>query len=570
MLPCPLVWFDEDGRGEKILQPQPRSDQSHSATTVLQREADTSPISPSRDWRLCLGLGFLALVLNLYRLGEPGIWFDEALSIERASQPFPVVWQLVFATQPNMALYYFLLAGWLKLVELAGLLPIEFIVRFPSALCATLTTVVLYQLGRRFCGRTAGLVGAGLYLLNALQLTYAHEARSYSLQLLFICLAWYALFKSVGDAIPRVRFWLIYSVLMTLAVYAHLISLLVLFSQVVAFICLLFLPTLWQKQARQRWPEFMGSLVAIGVAVAPLLLAAQGNDRTDWLPAATPDHVLRFLVSLAGGNKVYVVLFAVLWLTCFAGLFVLFRMQHRFNRNAEEMTTTLFLDCKRASLVLPVMLALFCWCLVTASSGYLVSQGATRLFSTRYMVIIVPALLLLIGAGIQLLAWTRLRRLLMTVIFLVASFSVPAYYQGAQVEDWREATFWLQSEYQSGDGMVCYDNFQGCQLDVAYYLRAYPRGMSFPSDSPGSFPWVVYDLTDQVPVDPSLALDPQVLKSYASKHIRMFFITGRYSGDEALQQVQATHRWLDVHYRRVAQFNSRTVTIHLYDVQFTR
>src|ERR1700738_1938271 len=55
----------------------------------------------------------LALGFNLYRLGTPSIWFDEAFSVELARQPLPLLWHIIFGLEPNMELYYLLLHGWL-------------------------------------------------------------------------------------------------------------------------------------------------------------------------------------------------------------------------------------------------------------------------------------------------------------------------------------------------------------------------------------------------------------------------------------------------------------------------
>src|SRR6266568_7370571 len=151
----------------------------------------------SHYWILCLLIGGVALAFNLFRLGSKSMWFDEILSVERARQSLPVLWQIIFATQPNMALYYIFLHFWLILTSLLGLNPTEVVVRFPSAVFAALSSIVIFLLGRRFLGLIAGIVAAGIYLLNNLQLVYAQETRSYALQLLLLCIAWYALFAAL-------------------------------------------------------------------------------------------------------------------------------------------------------------------------------------------------------------------------------------------------------------------------------------------------------------------------------------------------------------------------------------
>jgi len=150
------------------------------------------------------------------------------------------------------------------------------------------------------------------------------------------------------------------------------------------------------------------------------------------------------------------------------------------------------------------------------------------------------------------------------VLFVLATFCVPFYYQSAQVEDWKQATFWLQSHHQAHDGMACYDNAQGCQLDIEYYLRAYPHGVLFPADSPGSFPWVSYDLTNQIEADTTRAADPTTLAVYGTQHPRLFFVTARLANEDSSAHAERARCWLDSHYHLVDQIVTRTVTIRLY------
>src|SRR5947209_1423445 len=83
----------------------------------------------------------------------------------------------------------------------------------------------IFSLGQQFLGSPAGLIAASLYLLNDLQLIYAQQARSYSLQLLLICLAWYAFLRVLTVTSRQGLWWLCFSVATTLAIYAHLFSL---------------------------------------------------------------------------------------------------------------------------------------------------------------------------------------------------------------------------------------------------------------------------------------------------------------------------------------------------------
>ena len=181
----------------------------------------------SSTWLLCILVGATALGFDLYRLGTPSIWFDEAFSVELARQPLPLLWHIIWGPEPNMELYYLFLHFWLGFTGFLGLHATEFVVRFPSAIFGALSSVMVFLLGRRFLGTTAGVVGAGLYILNTLQLTYAQQTRAYSLQLLLICIAWYTLFTLLSKSSHHKRWWICYVAVTALAIYAHLFTMVI-------------------------------------------------------------------------------------------------------------------------------------------------------------------------------------------------------------------------------------------------------------------------------------------------------------------------------------------------------
>jgi len=569
----------------------------------------------SRDWLLCLVIGGVALGFNLYRLGDPSLWFDEVLSVERARQPLPVLWHIIFSTQQNMALYYLLLHFWLGFTTFLGLHATEFVVRFPSAVLAALGSVIIFLLGRRFMAIPGSIVGAVLYLLNTLQLVYAQEARSYSLQLLLICIAWYALFavlelgttpgspgrevegrqaaKETGASRPawRYRWWACYIAAMTLAIYAHLFSILILCAQVVTIGVLLVLGGLWRDRtlrsllssplepqtARQLLAAIV-SLICTGILIIPMLLAIRHGSRTGWLPIPHPGDIPLLFLTISDNSTAYLLVIVV---CCILGLCmaVLVHMRSGMGQQrgkghpvwgtgmpVHDFSLGESGDGKRLREpggLWPVVLALLCWLVVPIVLGYIISQGPTRLFSSRYLVTIVPPIFLLVAVGVAALRWRLVQIALVLSLLLIALHHVPQYYNDAQVEDWRTPSLWLEHHYQAGDGLVCYNNAQGCQVSIEYYLRAYPSDAHFAADSPGSFPWVSYDLTNHLG-NFGAAVDPAVLAAYGAKHPRLFFIAGRFANSTEAALVQAAQHWLDTHYHLLAQSTKGAVTIRLY------
>src|SRR5438067_6715722 len=185
-----------------------------------------SAIAPI-DHAVALTLAGAALILGLLRLPGTSLWGDEVFSVQLVGTSWPVFWQMVSTHEANMVLYHLVLRAWLGLTGALGLLPDEVIVRIPSIVFGASAVAVVYAIGRRWWGRTVGIVGAVLLMLNQLQLLAAREARAYSLEVFLVCCGWYALFAAIASERHARRWWFAFAVTMTLALYTHLFSALV-------------------------------------------------------------------------------------------------------------------------------------------------------------------------------------------------------------------------------------------------------------------------------------------------------------------------------------------------------
>ena len=211
------------------------------------------------------------------------------------------------------------------------------------------------------------------------------------------------------------------------------------------------------------------------------------------------------------------------------------------------------------------LLALLCWLIIPAVASFIVSQGATRVFSVRYLVIIIPALVLTISTVVMLLRIWFLRVALIGAFLIPAVAGAISYYPNAQVEDWRTPTRWLEQHYQSGDGLISYNNNpqQGAQFPLQYYLHTDGSLADFDADTPGVVLW------ERLPqMDPFAhyqdALDPQALSRYAALHHRFFFVAGRLAGPDDVAKVQSTITWLGNHYQLLGESSDSTATVFLY------
>ncbi|GCE14111.1 glycosyltransferase family 39 protein [Tengunoibacter tsumagoiensis] len=521
------------------------------------------------DWVVGCILFVLALAFNFFRLGVPGIWFDEAFSVELARQPLPLIWHIIFGPEPNMELYYLFLHGWLGMIGALGFPATEFVVRFPSAIFAALASFVLFILGRRFLHPFAATVGALLYLLNNLQLTYAQQTRSYALQLLLLSLAWYALFRALTPGYKR-RWWGLYIVANTLAVYTHLFSILILLAQLMALCGLWILPGEMKEAVHKQWRIAIASPCAIGLGILPMLWESLQGAKTGWLDIPHRADLYHLFATIGGDSRLYLLLLVSCILPgCSVSALLLFSSswRHRWliGQSYSKKQHLLFM---RQQALFPYIWATACWLVLPIIISYGVSHGTLRLFSTRYLVTVVPPFFLLVAAGIEVMRWRVVQMGAVICLILCALLVVPSYYENAQVEDWNTISVWLAERYQQQDGLVCYDNEmnQGCQISLEYYLHTYDPAVHFDADTPGAFSWSNFGPVNQR-VGFAAAADPASLQPYAAEHQRLFYVIGRLPDAEAAQHVGQARQWLDQHYHFVDQLVTSTVTIRLYLTQ---
>lgn len=497
-------------------------------------------------------MGLLTFALGLYGAGSVSLWYDEAYSVGLALQPWHVLWHYTWGREANMALYYVLLHVWLGFTGMLGAHPTELVVRLPSIACAALAASVLFLLGRRLLGRMAALVATGLYAVDYLQLYAAHQTRAYSLELLLIVIGWYALCAALQPVSTRQRsrqgWWAVYVAAMTLAVYAHLFSLLIWAAQAVAVAGLLLLPGPWRASARASVRSALLGLAAVLVLSLPMLVdAAIHGGASVWVPPAHPRDVYAFLLLLSGTTKSLALLGIAVALALLAALlprlpWVMPRIPpHRIDGTGNA-------GVWRRSTVY----VLLCWLLGPVVLSYVTTQQGLNLhlFYARYLVVVVPPLCLLAAMGALAPRPWLVRAVLAVLLVVTAANHARNYYATAQSQDFRTPALWLQSRARSGDGIVCAP-LVSCAIPLGYYLRAYPGPARLDAGAPGHWSWAS---------DNSIPLTTAVLAAYARRHRRIFLVDATPGSATSA----ASRRWLDAHGHLVARFTGTTVTIRLY------
>jgi mannosyltransferase len=498
------------------------------------------------DRALALVVAAVALAAILYRLPETSLWGDEVASVGLVSQPWPLFWSFMTQNDPNGSLYYLLLRGWLGVTESFGLVPNELVVRLPSVVFAVLAAVVVFWMGRQFWGRTVGVVAAFLYVFNLIQLTTAREARAYSLEVFLLCVSWAAFLVIIADEHRRRGPWAVYVVAMTLAIFAHIFSAIVLASQMVAFAALLVLPSESRGRVRRSVGRMATSVVVFGVAVLPMVLYFLGHGSTNaWLPPASPAAFLRLLWNMAGHDVVYG---SFLGAAAFAAVFFTIRARKRR-------------DPSRSTLPVALVVALGCWLCVPVALSYATTQPLfnLHLFSWVYLVVVVPALCLLAGIGVSAVRSPLVRHSVTTCLVVAAAFATPIY-SALPPQDFRTAARWVGDRYEAGDGLV--STTWSSSLAMDYYARI--GVVPTVAVAGGPHAWSYSQGGHQ-------SLDHRDVAAYAASHPRVFLVSSLQGADtlSLKEQVSSIERAFDGSFVLLADVDvpsrNGAIRVRLYD-----
>lgn len=253
----------------------------------MTRHSDAAPTTPWRHW-LVAGLTLLAFGLRLYRIDAKGIWWDESLSLFRASQDLPYILsqhidiQGVTTIDQHPPLYFIALHAMLRLAGESDL-----VLRWTSLLAMTLIVPLLYALGSRVGEHKAGVWAALWGALSPFYLWYAQEARMYALVTMLGLAATYCVWRASRGAWPGL--WMLaYAGAAAAAMATHYMAVPLVATHILLAL-VLGLPR--RIGVRPRW-LWVGA--AVGLVLAVLFL--QGNVRR---MLAEPAHGRSF-VPLSG------------------------------------------------------------------------------------------------------------------------------------------------------------------------------------------------------------------------------------------------------------------------------
>jgi hypothetical protein len=386
-------------------------------------------------WLLAIAL-ILGFALRLFRLGTPSLWYDETVSAFLAQQSLLKL-TLHTARDIHPPGYYYLLHFW---VRVAG--NSEYALRLPSLWFGLLLIPLAYKVGRRLCGARVAMWGAFLVAFSPYGLWYSQEARMYTLG---AALGLVALHEALGmladvEVAPakavrrsiRVGPMLKYVLAATAGLYTlYYFAFLLLFLNIYVIIWLLFrrrpplpLPASLRSILSTKLPLWLLAQLAVVALYLPWLPIAVRQALEPPVPpwrSFTPlwRVVVESWSALSLGQSVAP---GLVWpvLLCIGGLYLLgvasiLAGKAPWPGEGEEADT--WGPLARVSLLVGYTFAPVLFI-------YLASYWVI-LYHVRYVFICSPLFYLVLGAGLDCLAWPGLFRLPLPFVSSPLPFSLP-------------------------------------------------------------------------------------------------------------------------------------------------
>lgn len=384
----------------------------------------------------------LAFALRLYRLADSDIWWDEGWSVWLARQD---LWSMALRTAADThpPLHYFSLHFW---DIIAG--ESAFAVRFSSVALGTLSVALLYRMGRSMANSWPGLLAAFLLAISRFHIWWSQEIRMYSLASLLSLLSLYLFLRLLrGD--DR-RFWLSFLLVNALALWTHYLTILILLAENCT---MLVLQRVRRGDPRPPLIPWVAAQIGLILLFTPWLYLTLTHPTI--LSSPPPFNFPSFLrmAAIVLSLGVTVETDRYLWPTLgfialvLVGIVSLFRGPRRERQGGLLLALTLSLP--------PLVIYLL-------SSHPATSFYAPKIAAPRFLLLFLPAYLLLLVWGIYLLGRRSWLLGLLASSFVLGSlgYTLRDYYAGRYLkDDYTTLVGYIKSYWQEEDGVILDTDF---------------------------------------------------------------------------------------------------------------
>ncbi len=366
------------------------------STTTLPVHTAKPPTSLSVRLLLLL-LTLLAYALRVHGLTVQSLWRDEVDAIYFALRDLPETLSMFTAMAQNGPLYFLSLRAWFAVAGADA-----FALRYFSVCASTLAIGLTWQVARQLLGRSGApgaspwrgmtgiaLLAALLMAINPYQFWYGQEGKMYALITTLALVAHWLWLR--GITLGGWRPWLGYLLVVSLALYSHLLMIMLIPLHMAWFV-------LAWPQSRHHWRGYALALAGLTLPYLPLLIwqwailmASEPKTGFAFTPLAKMAETLAMSHSYGLLPPVPWLQLAPILFLAMAGAIFGGGVLPGHSMAPSDALTNRLLPWRRHLLLLS-------WATLPVLTIYLLSLRQP-VYTDRYVIWIAPALMILIGLG---------------------------------------------------------------------------------------------------------------------------------------------------------------------------
>lgn len=324
----------------------------------------------------------LGAILRFYHIDFQSIWLDEIHTMNESNPNTKIseLYNAIMAGEQMPPLYFYLLYFVFKVFGYTTL-----VARLFSAVLGVITIFAFYKFSKELFNKKVALIASFLLSINSFHLYYSQEARPYILLLLFSILSFYGLVRYIK--INNFKNAFIFGFCSGLMILSHFFGLFVFLSQL--FVLLFFFLISEKNNMLDYFKKSLFSCIIVLILFIPALkiFIKVTKIKEFWIPAPTVDAYTLIFKEFFGNSEMVLSMLLIFILSYFIKLSNIKEVKKYYIEIIEnKMLFSFIILAPWISLVL----------LIPLVRSYL----SVPMIISRYFIVILPAILLIISVGI--------------------------------------------------------------------------------------------------------------------------------------------------------------------------